>query len=175
MCDSHSSKMDWPALVQDIAKTLCQPTIKITTKCKDLSISRKGSTRTEKKSKMGHICLVSRWQEKLTVQGWSWGTATLFVANWASSTLETYNRCLEKVAVYCDQQSLQFPNMEPCHMAEYLALIAQNSTRLKSILNTTVTAMVSLCDAMNVKSLITQDITKLVIGLIKSCTLQPMK
>ena len=81
----------------------------------------------------------------------------------------------KKIALYCEDHNFRFPTMKSSELAEYLMQLAQTLERPKSLLNTSVAVLTCLCDAMNVKTPITQEITKLVVGLVKSCTLRPLK
>ena len=60
-------------------------------------------------------------------------------------------------------------------MADYLCEVAAKSKRPKSILNNTAAVIMCLCEAMGIKNLISQNLSKLIVGLIKSSTTQPLK
>lgn len=108
-------------------------------------------------------------------KGWSLHSASQFVSAWAPSTVETYNRSLEKLFHYCNQKGFAFPNVGEHCLAEYLCDLAMTSKRPKSMLNTTVAALTCFSDACCIKNPVTPRINRLIVALIKTGTSAPMK
>ena len=131
-------------------------------------------TRTLEELGVAGVCLENLWEEKLRKQGWSDKSKCRFIAIWAPSTLSTYNRVLSKFEQFCDQHGMKFPNVKENELVDYLCYLAANSDRPKSTLNTTA-AITCFCEATGMPNLISQDLSKLIVGLIKSSTSQPMR
>ena len=121
------------------------------------------------------MCLETQWKNSLTAQGWSLGAASHFVASWAESTLSSYNRALENLHDFCHERNEHFPEVKQHVLADYLTEVARSTPRPKSVLNTTVVALSCLSGAVRIKNPVSAEINKLVVGLTKSCTKQPMK
>ena len=130
---------------------------------------------TMEKCGVASICLEDLWKQKLKAQGWSERSNSRFIAIWAPSTLHTYNKALSKFELFCVDHGFDFPNVKEHQVAEYLCYVASNSDRSKSVLNTTAAAITCFCEASGIKNFITQDLSKLMIGLIKSSTTRPLQ
>ena len=68
-----------------------------------------------------------------------------------------------------------FPNVKESDIANYLCHIASNSQRPKSVLNTTAAAITCFCEAVGITNLISQDLSKLIVSLVKGGTSEPMR
>lgn len=108
-------------------------------------------------------------------QGWSIKSATQFVSAWAPSTLDTYNRMLNKLHEFCVKQGHDFPAVKTAVLAEYLCYLTEQTSRPKSVLNSTVAAVTCLADAAGIKNPVTPEINRLMMGLVKSGTTAPMQ
>ena len=130
--------------------------------------------RTMQKHEMENICLQSIWKERLSQEGWSIRASKHLTVAWAGSTLQLYNRLLNKIKQYCQSIGVSFPPTDSAVVADYLCVIAADSRRPKSVLSSTSAALSCLCSGMLLRNpMDNQDIRKLVIGLIKSQTMAP--
>ena len=132
-------------------------------------------TRTVQKSVLEDSCLESVWKIKLKNQGWKQDSIQKFMSNWAQSTLRSYSKIVDQFKNFCDESDAEFPDFSSAILAEFLCHLAAQTGRPKSILNIAVSAITSLCEALNKNSPLNNEIAKLVTGLIKSGTTEPMK
>ena len=107
-------------------------------------------------------------------QGWSDKTVQAFLSNWAGSTWSTYESHIQKLHQFCLEADTDFPNVSSATIGDFLCVIADGSTRPKSILNSTLAAISSLFQALGKRNPVTEDLNKLVCGLIKGKTTAPM-
>ena len=59
-------------------------------------------------------------------------------------------------------------------IAEYFCQLVSSSPHPKLVLNTTAAAITWFCEAAGIENIISQDLSKLIVSLVKSSTLQPM-
>ena len=130
--------------------------------------------RSPEEPKMGNIRLASFWKEKLKSQGWSEKSIQAFLSNWASSTWCTYEKQIEKLYLFCLEADTEFPYISSSTLADFLCYVSESSNRPKSILSTALAAVTSMCQALGIKDPVTEDVSKLVSGLIKGKTFTPM-
>ena len=74
---------------------------------------------------------------------------------------------VEKLKLFCKDSDMEFPEIPPAMMVDFLCFLAEASPRPKSVLNTTVAAVEAMSKAMRKMSLVTTEVTTLV-------TMQPM-
>ena len=144
-------------------------------KSTESSGEEKCSTRTIKESEMETICMEDIWKSKLKSQGWSPRAADRFIANWAPSTIHTYESIIEKLQLFCLDSDSDFPCVNPSTLADFLCSLAENSERPKSTLNTTLAAVMAFAEATGNPSPVTSEIARLVTALIKCETSKPMQ
>ena len=102
---------------------------------------------------------------------------TVFFANWAKSTLRSYSKVVNEFRDFCIEADSEFPHFHQAVLADFLCEIAGKTGRPKSTLNIALAAISSLCDVTEHKSFskASGDMMKLVTGLIKSGTSEPMR
>ena len=124
---------------------------------------------------MENLCLEDFWNDKLSKEQWSQNVIQRFLTSLASSTWISYNRCFRDYLQFTVEIGVQPDQVSQGVMADFLTLAANKSRRPKSVLNSTTAALNNYFRAVDVVSPINQDVQKLVEGLIKSGTLDPMK
>ena len=123
---------------------------------------------------MESFCLASIWRKVLIGQGWSQRAAEQFMLHWSPTTLQQYDRVINKFRHYCENSELQFSLEDDALLVDYLCTIADSSNRPKSQLNIVLAAVKAYREALGLGSTRPQ-ISKLVEGLVKSSTGQAMR
>ena len=114
------------------------------------------------------------WNERLRNDGWEHLAIQRIILAWAPSTLDLYNRQINRLHDFCKQGNIPFPPTNPRHIATFLCDIASNTKRPKSALHTTTAALNCLYEAFGIANpAATGDISRLVTGIIKSGTQAP--
>ena len=135
-----------------------------------------GDTRIPEKQQVEAVCLESLWWQKLCSLGWSEACTKRLLKTWAPTTLSMYNKYIDKFCMFlkhkgCDDITTVPENV----LAEYLCNLSNASECPRSILNTTMAALSSFCEARDVKSLSSANVMSLINGLVKSGTVQPLQ
>ena len=133
------------------------------------------TARTNEKSKMENISLESLWRSRLSSLGWSKTAIKRLLKTWAPTTLNTYNKALRKLNTFCLSRGVSVLYVNDNILSEYMCdLAAKKTNRPKSVLSTTNAAIACMKGAMGRSGEMSTDIYKLIDGLIKSGTTNPM-
>ena len=166
--------------------TLAQPTLvqKVSENVSGLSSKnpkspkhyvKKGScARADEKHQMENFCLENLWATRLSQQGWSDAAIQWFIMNCAPATWNTYNRQALMFMEFCCQAGLKATSAKMAIVTDFMCSLAKLSTCPKAILNTTSAALSQLYRALGVPSPVNEDIYKLLTGITKAQTTQPM-
>lgn len=120
------------------------------------------------------VCLESIWSKRLERKGWSERLQKQLPYYWAKSTLELYNRLLNKLKKFCVDTYYIFPPRDSEVIAEFLCFVADSSPRPRSQLVTTSAAITCLYEGLGLRNIMDDpDLRKLVTALIKSGTCAP--
>lgn len=119
----------------------------------------------------------SVWKKRLTAKSWSEDAQEVLPHCWAESTLRTYNRTVSKFAEFCSTQNVSFPPTDSCYIADFLLVLARQSTRPKSVLNNTTAALGCLYDGIGdiPNPLHDRDIARFLTALTKTHTIAPRR
>ena len=129
--------------------------------------------RTEEKQ-MEDICLESEWGRKLTSLGWSDNAVQNFLHHWAPSTRKQYNFVIAKFTRFCDSHHLSVYQATDNIVAEFLSHIAAQSSRPKSQVFGSVSALQALYSALD-HNPITSHIRHVAEGIVKCSTVVAMQ
>ena len=124
---------------------------------------------------MEDIRLESVWEEKMLKQGWSKVATQYLTKKWAPTTLASYEKIIAKLKDFCELSDSPFPDIDTATLADYLCKIARQSSRPKSMLNSTLAAIAALSEAYSTENPVTVDIIHLVNALIKTETTRPIE
>ena len=94
--------------------------------------------------------------------------------HWSPTTLQQYDRVINKFRHYCENSELQFSLEDDALLVDYLCTIADSSNRPHSQLNIVLAAVKAYREALWLGSIRPQ-ISKLVEGLVKPSTGQAMR
>ena len=97
------------------------------------------------------------------------------VLHWAPSTLSSYDAQLKKYFNFMFVHGVSPSQPDQGLLADYFTMIAKSSSRPKSLLNMNSAALTCYFDALDTPSPVTQDVRKLIDGLIKGGTAEPME
>lgn len=118
--------------------------------------------------------MASVWGHRLEKRGWSEDTIKVHLLSIAKSTRRSYDNVLKKCRDLCRKGS--FPPLATATLAEMLHALSNSSKRPSSILHTATAALSHVYVALDMTDLTKDDcIIRLVSGLIKSKTQEPMK
>ena len=125
---------------------------------------------------MANLCLADIWHKRLTSHAWSSRAAQQAVLSLAPSTINSYDRLIEKFVSFCDTKQVVFSEVNQSSViAEFLCNIADSSPRPESQLRTAGAAISCLFEALDKPSpMHDKDIKRLVVGLVKTGTSKPM-
>ena len=123
---------------------------------------------------MENFCLENLWATCLSQQGWSEAAIQWFIMNCMPATWNTYNRQALMFMEFCCQAGLKATSATMAIVTDFMCSLAKLSTCPKAILNTTSAALSQLYRALGVPSPVNEDIYKLLTGIIKVQTTQPM-
>ena len=123
---------------------------------------------------MENVCLENLWATHLNQQGWSDAAIQQFVMNCMPATWNTYNRQASMFMEFCCQVGLKATSTTMATVTDFMCSLAKLSTCPKAILNTTSAALNQLYRALGVPSPVNRDIYKLLTGITKAETTQPM-
>ena len=90
------------------------------------------------------------------------------------ATWNMYNRQALMFMEFCHQAGLKVTSATTATVADFMCSLAKLSTHPKALLNTTSAAFSQLYRALGVPSLVNKDIYKLLTGITKAETTQPM-
>ena len=115
------------------------------------------------------------WRSELAQQGWPVACIDRFRYCIASSTLLSYNNALDKLRIFCQDKSVQFPPTEVNILVQFLAQVAERSDRPRSVLNTTTAALGHVYRILRLPILTDNyEIRLFISALVKSGTTAPM-
>ena len=86
-----------------------------------------GQARATEKQTLEVICLEDIWAERLNKKGWTVRLQHQLPYCWAKSTLELYNRLVNKLAKFCAEFGSPFPPQHSLVLAEFLCNIADST------------------------------------------------
>ncbi len=125
---------------------------------------------------MANICLESVWRKRLTSEGWSERAAEQTLLHWASSTLSSYDRQINRLAVFCKDSGVMFPppGEDSGTFADFMCFVADGSERPESALKCTSAAITCYYQGSGRASPMDRpDLRKLCSALVKSGTKRP--
>ena len=131
-------------------------------------------SRTAEKQKLEIISLESLWRRKLSTLGWAPTSAKRLIMHWAPTTMNTYNKSLEKLALFCIERFENFPFVSEKTLADYFCKLTASTVRPRSSLTLTSAALACLSEAIGIPHLVSSNLQKLISALIKSDTQEPM-
>ena len=123
---------------------------------------------------MENLCLENLWATHLRQEGWSDAAIQQFVMNCMPATWKTYNRQASMFMEFCHQAGLKATSATTATVADFMCSLAKLSTCPKALLNTTSAALSQLYRALGVPLPVNEDIYKLLTGITKAETMQPM-
>lgn len=171
--DHYSPLLACATLVQAVGANVHSPPAQ-DTKQPPVNLATRYLSRTTQEQKMEVVRLEDYWRLKLGAQGWSDRAKCQFPCNWAKSTLDLYNRLLDKLKSFCMQFNVVFPPRESKHIADFLCVLADSSSRPRSQLCSASAAISSLYEALDYDNVMHRpEIRKLCTALIKSGTQVP--
>ena len=136
------------------------------------------NTRTKEKPKMESVCLEDLWSNRLSLLGWSSRAAAAVPHSLAKSTIDQYNRCVNRLQDFCVIRGVSFPPDQDATgiIADFLCGIADNSLRPESQLKVSVAAISALYESLGLTNPCSVgEISRLVTGLIKTGTTKPAR
>ena len=137
--------------------------------------TRRSATRTIDKPTVGHLCLESLWSHDSMLKGWSKRASFQLPLRLGPSTLDSYNRVIEKFQKFCGEQCSPCPQNEPAIVAEFLCAITDASESSKSTLKITQAALGHLYRVSNQQNPMESPyIHMLISALVKSATYKPL-
>ena len=132
------------------------------------------NTRAPQKSSVADVRLADIWSSKLKSRGWSVRVQQQLPFFWAKSTLELYDRLVNKLKSFCEQISSVFPPEDPGVIAEFLVSICDTTTRPRSQLVSVSAALGCLYNGLGLTNIMDDgDLRKFLTALIKSGTSVP--
>ncbi len=131
--------------------------------------------RSTQKPEVGPLCMESLWTEKLMEVGWSQEAATAVQASLAKSTWRTYNRVLNDFMQFVYQSGHTLHSVSDALIADFLLSFVRESTRPKSQLSHFSAALSCLSKVSGISVVLSQDLRKLLDGLIRERTTCPLK
>lgn len=115
------------------------------------------------------------WKGRLQKEGWSVTSVELFLMHWSASTLKQYNRAIVKYKDFCVRTGVEFPATSDNILSSFLCEIGQSSSRPKSQLNVTLSALKCMFNAKGMHNHVNNEKLQLLVhGIVKACTLLPM-
>ena len=123
---------------------------------------------------MENPCLENLWATHLRQEGWSDAAIQQFVMNCMPATWNTYNRQASMFMEFCCQVGLKATSATAATVVDFMCGLAKLSTCPKALLNTTSAALSQLYRALGVPLPVNEDIYKLLTGITKAETTQPM-
>ena len=165
-------------VVRKTSKDVNKCTTKVTKFSKN-NVKKKRNSRTNEKCKMENVCLESVWEQKLIEKQWSELAIKRFLTFLAPTTWLTYNRYFAKFCKFGIERGVN-PVEKPVKVSQSLVVdffidVAEGSRRPKAILNTSMAAIANYYKAVDRVSPVNNDVVKLVEGLVKSGTVEPMR
>ncbi len=126
---------------------------------------------------MEDIHLADIWRDSLKAQGWSDRASCQYVHALSTSTLQLYDRYINKFRLYCLDKNVAFPPTMPCTdvVSDFMCGIADSSQRPESQLKVVTASIGALYSAYGLDSPITSSIRHLNIALVKSGTHVPAR
>ena len=173
-CDNNCSTMGRPKLVSEFGKNVNNSSHKIEQYTRKL-YENHPSSRTTEESKVENICLEDLWERKLSSLGWTETARIRMIRKWAPTTLNSYNKALQKLNIFCQNKGSCLTSINESVLAEYLCTLAARSDRPKSVSSTVTAALVCFCEAIGIQSMVSRNVNNLLEGLVKSQTVKPMK
>ena len=102
-----------------------------------------------------------------------------FLASLAPTTWGSYNKYFGKFAEFCWQRGIDVSVMNNLNsqsvVVDFLVDVSSSSARPKAILNGSIATIQNFCNATELQSPVDSNVLKLVNGLIKSGTTEPLK
>lgn len=90
--------------------------------------------------------------------------------------MELYQRQVNKLQIYCEENYLVFPPKETKFIAQFLCFLCDTSDKPKSLINTSIAALQCYYEALDIPNVISDpDIKRLCTSLVKTGTFKPMK
>ena len=170
---SYSSKLAKPNVVQPLKESVGVTSHE--TAEQPPGLSSDGSSGTLSQPEMGPVRLEGLWRSKLVQQGWSMKCSQTFPFCIAPSTLQAYNKVLDKLEHFCADKKVSFPPREVRVLAEFLCSIAEQSQRPSSVLNVATAALGHVYRILELPDLPgSYAIRTFVCALVKSGTSVPM-
>lgn len=173
-CNSNSSMVASSVLVSRVKEDGGVCTIQ-NSKQRLSNVEEGRDSRTFKKQKVEAIRLEGVWQDRLKHQCWSDVSIQKFLGSWALNTWNSYNRCFQRFQNFAETRDVQLVAVTPSMMADFLVNIAENSQRPRSVLMSTLSAVGSYYRVVQVQSPVTEDVMRLIDGIVKVGTGAPMK
>lgn len=131
--------------------------------------------RAMQESTVESICLANLWRGNLRNKQWDDEHIAQFLLNWAPTTLWSYDSQVRRYIQFCLKEGY-LPEMVPCHViAHFFSDISASLSRPKSIFRMCSAALGCYFEAFKLPSPIDENVRKLIQGLIKSGTLEPMR
>ena len=172
----HSSVMAGAGVVSRSVKNVCEISSKITKHRKsDAQESR--DTRTIEKQKVDNVCLEGVWQKRLEERNWSTEAIQKYLGFLSPSTWYTYNRQFGKFSEFCWSRGMNVAVLQDVQLVlvDYLLKLSGSSARPKAAVNSSVAAIQNYCRAQGWQSPVDNDIQRLIDGIVKSCTSEPLR
>lgn len=118
----------------------------------------------------------SVWQSRLLKENWPQRAIDQLPLCLAPSTLNLYNRILQRFRLFCCVKGYQFLPVNPAVIVEYLCSVCDGSDKPRSMLKNTAAAVSCLCEASKIDNVMdNSDVRRFLQALIKSGTVKPMK
>ncbi len=169
-----STDVEITELVSQFSEIVRVSTISTTS---ETTVLPQNSRNPRAKAQLGveNLRLEDIWRDRLISEGWNTTAATTMVHSKATSTWRTYDRAISKCAAFVSDLGFTLQDVPDNVLANYVCFLATQSARPQSLLRTFSAAFRAFGQASGSGRALSEDVFKVIDGLIKTRTMKPLK
>ena len=118
------------------------------------------------------IYLEDLWRGRLRNQQWSDPAIEKFLLQWALSMLNSYSYQASNFKNFCNEVGYSLDKVPSYIVVKYFTQVAEALVRPKPLLNTNSAVIKCMYNAMDLQSPMSQEVSSLINGLVKSGTVK---